>query len=93
MLGPSGLGDHLDDEGRRYVAERYICREPFEDFFFEFKVAAQVHEDESWNYTLSPYEVEESKAEPAWDNKSYTSAPHDLFFDIERPVEVELDYG
>ena len=93
MLGPSGFGDHLDEEGRQHVLRNYICREPFEVFLLEIKMSKRAGRDYSWERTISPYEVPESKAEPAWDNKMYAAAPMDLYFDGERPAEVELDYG
>lgn len=93
MLGPSGLGDHLDKEGRQHVAKNYMCREPFEVFLLEIKLSKRAEGDNSWDGTISPYEVGGSKAEPAWDNKMYAVAPMNLYFDSERPAEVQLDYG
>jgi hypothetical protein len=97
MLGPTGLGDHLDEEGRQGVVKRYMCRELFDVFLLEVKTSARAKGLTNWEDVispyLSPYVVWESKAKPAQDDLKYSVAPADLYFDVGRPVEIELDYG
>ena len=92
ILRASCLDDYLEQKGKMDVMKRYTCREPFEVFLWEIKMAMRAEGDFSWDKTLSPYEVQESKAEPAVDDKIYAAAPMDLYLD-ERPIELELDYG
>jgi len=97
MLGPTGLADHLDEEGRQGVVKRYMCRELFDVFLLEVKNSARAKGLTNWEDVispyLSPYVIWESKGKPAENDVRYSVAPPDLYFDGDRPAEIELDYG